>query len=280
MSFSRPRPHAPPLTRPKKFFGQHFLVDPRVQEKIVQAFELRPGGTVVEIGPGRGALTGWLVDQDIRLFAIETDRELFAWLKKKYQAKTTASFIQADVLRYDLSSLPDDLVVVGNLPYNISTPILERMIGFRHKIRAAYFTVQLEFGERLAAHENSKQYGALSCFIQYFADVDLLFKIQRGSFRPVPKVMSCLVKIVFRPPRYPALNEEKCSQLIRRAFQQRRKKILNALADYGDRNFLESVLTKVRIPLTARPENISLKQFVDLSNALIEKDKMTRGEIK
>jgi len=251
----------------KKYLGQNFLIDPHIKERIINACVLKPGDVVLEIGPGSGALTDLLVNEPVQLFAVETDPELFALLKARYP-ETQITLINSDILKYDFDQLPDDLIVIGNLPYNISTPILEHLIKFRHKIRAAYLTVQLEFGQRLIARENSKDYGSLSCFVRYFADGKILFKISKSCFRPIPKVTSCFLKLQFRDPPDRCQDETALFNLIRHAFQQRRKQISNALSAYVEPDQLAAALSKLAIDPQLRPENISLKNFIALVNEL------------
>ena len=266
---SADRKREPAAPRAKRYLGQNFLVDPHVRDRILAACEIQSDDNVVEIGPGQGALTQQLFKASPHFRAIEKDRELVELLHRQFpQAKDR--FIHDDILRFNFATLADNLVIIGNLPFNISTPIIERLIAWRQKIKTAYLTVQWEFGQRLTGQPPTKDYGALSCFVQYFADVKILFKISPGCFRPVPKVTSCFLKITFRPPALPAISDEQLFKLIKIAFLQRRKMVVNVLANHYERELLTKNFQRLGIPLTARAENISLRQFVELANQVTD----------
>ena len=151
-------------TRPKKHLSQNFLADPHAKERILSACQLKPNDVVLEIGPGTGALTRDLMTRVEKLYAIEADSDLYKKLKEDITGEHF-QLIHADFLKYDLTSLPQGIKVIGNLPYHISTPIIEKLIQMRSRIQHVFLTVQLEFGQRLAAQPHSKDYGALSCFV-------------------------------------------------------------------------------------------------------------------
>ncbi len=251
----------------KKHLGQNFLVDPNVKKRILAACELAPGDTVLEIGPGLGALTDLIAPRVKTVYAVEKDRDLYDGLQKKFADQGQVRIIHQDFLNFDLSQLPEATKVVGNLPYNISTPILEKFLTEKHACRELFFTVQLEFGERLAAGPGTQQYGALTCFAQYFCDVRLLFKIPRTCFRPTPKVMSCFLKLNFRNPVKEANDPGQLFRIIRQAFQQRRKKITNALAAPLGTRCLE-ILDVLGIDANLRPENLELEDYIRISDLL------------
>jgi len=253
---------------PKKNLGQNFLTDTRIQQKIIQVCDLKPEDTVVEIGPGQGVLTRLMAPQVKRLIGVETDRDLIGPLRSSLSS--TVEIIHADFLKWDMSHLPNGLKVVGNIPYYISTPIIEKLMADRRRISAAFLTVQLEFGERLTAKTGGKDYGSLSCFAQYYAEIKMLFKIKNTCFKPIPKVDSCFLRLMMKfPADNLARDEEFLFKLIQKAFQQRRKTIVNALKGFVAKEKLEEVLKTLGINLNARPENLTLSNYTDLCNRLM-----------
>jgi 16S rRNA (adenine1518-N6/adenine1519-N6)-dimethyltransferase len=270
-----------------KNLGQHFLVNEVIQNRIIEACRIKPEDTVLEIGSGLGALTGHLVEHARHVFAVETDPRMIDALKDRFAcaislqdegpqanqktglaASGRLTIVPADILYWDMSRLTAPVKVVGNLPYNISTPIMERLIRYRNIFRECFLTLQWEFGQRIAADCHTKSYGAFSCFVQYYADVKILFKIRNTAFRPVPKVLSCFCHLRFRNPTLAAINEDFLFTIIRQAFQQRRKKITNALASKIDAETLTRILTELKLSADSRAENISWKDYVRISNSL------------
>ncbi|MBF0489877.1 MAG: ribosomal RNA small subunit methyltransferase A [Candidatus Omnitrophica bacterium] len=255
--------------RPNKSLGQNFLVDARVQGRIVDSCLLKPEDTVVEIGPGQGAITSLILPRVLKLIVIEKDRLLASELKKNYY-ESHLEIIEGDFLKWDMSVLPEGLVVVGNIPYYISTPIIEKILQHKDKIKRAYLTVQLEFGERLAAKAGTREYGSLSCFVQYYADVKLLFKISPGSFHPQPKVHSCFMSLTLKDrPEVQAKDEEKLFALIQKSFMQRRKTIANSLKGVTEQEQLLEIFKKLNIDPQSRPEELTLLNYIAISNLLM-----------
>ncbi len=251
---------------PKKSLGQNFLVNPHVQEKILAACELTPEDIVLEIGPGQGVLTRPLAQRVRKVFAIEKDHYLAAQLEQEF-AGTNVTVEHADILKYPFEQLPAPLKVVGNLPYNIATPIIEKVLAFRHKFPVFYMTVQLEYGNRIVAKPGSKDYGSLSCFVQYYATVKKLFKIPPAAFRPAPKVDSCFLSLHMRSaPVHQVNNEEFLFKLIRACFSQRRKTIRNSLAVVYGKEDAAKFLEKLRIDPRLRAEDVGLEDYVRLAN--------------
>ena len=256
---------------PKKHLGQHFLVDPNVKRRILAACELNRKDVILEIGPGPGVLTKAMMEMVDSIYAVEVDSALCRQLQSEHP-DARLKIIQGDFLKYPLVTLPSGMKVIGNLPYNISTPIIEKLIAHRSRFKQLFFTVQLEFGNRLAAQPDSRDYGALSCFVQYYADVRILFRIKNAAFRPVPKVTSCFLRMIFREPVYKAPDEILLFEITRRAFQQRRKKIGNALGRLFPSEQIDSALQALNIDQNARAENLTLRDFVELSKVLGKKD--------
>lgn len=253
----------------KKHLGQNFLTDQRIQHKIIDACHLSKEDTVLEIGPGQGAVTRLIAPHVQKLICVETDRDLLPGLQQEFDA-SNVEIVHADFLKWPLSGQPHGTKVIGNIPYYISTPIIERLIECRKSIATAYLTVQLEFGQRLAAGAGSKDYGSLSCFAQYYADVKLLFKIKNTCFKPAPKVDSCFVALDFtRPRKYVPRDEAQLFKLIRTSFTQRRKTFVNAAASVAGKEGLIKALEALKIPANVRPEQLNLQNFVAISNSLV-----------
>jgi 16S rRNA (adenine1518-N6/adenine1519-N6)-dimethyltransferase len=220
--------------RPRKRFGQHFLHDPAVIGRIVDAIAPVAGARLVEIGPGEGALTFPLLARGARLTVIELDRDLAAELAARPEAGDTLAVVQADALKIPLAELAaagERLRLVGNLPYNVSTPLLFRFIAQAGVIKDMHFMLQREVVERMAAPPGSKTYGRLSVMLAAACRVEALFDIGPGAFRPPPRVWSSVVRLVpWREPPFPLPDPARFSEVVRRAFGQRRKTLRNALS--------------------------------------------------
>lgn len=251
---------------PKRSLGQNFLINPRVEQKIIEACDLTKDDVVLEIGPGKGVLTRPLADRVKKVLAIEKDNYLAPQLEKEF-AGTNVTIEHADVLKYPFEQLPAPMKVVGNLPYNIATPIIEKVLAFRHKFSVFYMTVQLEYGNRIVARPHSKEYGSLSCFVQYYAQAQKLFKIPPSAFSPAPKVDSCFLSLRMRPePARKARDEEFLFKLIRACFSQRRKTLRNSLAVIYGKKEGEELLRNLNIDPMLRAEDLNLEDYVRLAN--------------
>lgn len=251
--------------RARKRFGQHFLVDHGVIDEILNA--IRPSGddTIVEIGPGQAAITAPLLQQAGHVHAIELDRDLAAALRQKYAGETRLTIHEADALRFDYATLGDGLRIVGNLPYNISTPLLFHLLDYRERIVDMHFMLQKEVVARMAAEPGSKAYGRLGIMLGCYFAVEALFDVERHAFSPPPDVTSAIVRLVPLPPGTYEINDPSTmSKLVATAFSQRRKTIRNALRKVADEALLESV----GIDAQLRPEAISIAEYVRLANAL------------
>lgn len=251
--------------RPRKRFGQHFLVDPGVIDAIVNAISPGPDDVIVEIGPGRGAITSPLLARAGVLHAIELDRDLAPRLAQRYADNPAFRLHQADALAFDFAALGEGLRIVGNLPYNISTPFLFHLIGFSERVVDMHFMLQKEVVDRMAATPGSKAYGRLGIMLGCFFRIDALFDVDRQAFEPPPEVTSAVVRLVPLPAdRYDIRDADRLSRLVATAFSQRRKTVRNALRQVADEATLESVGIDPRL----RPESISIAQYVALSNTL------------
>ena len=251
--------------RARKRFGQHFLIDSSVIDAIVQAISPSDEDTVVEIGPGQGAITTPLLSRSGALHVVELDRDLVRILRQRYAGETNLSIHEADALKFDFSTLGNGLRIVGNLPYNISTPLLFHLLEFRQHITDLHFMLQKEVVDRMAAGPGSKTYGRLSIMLGCYFEIDALFDVDRVAFDPPPEVTSAIVRLVPLPAgRYDVRDAEHLSKLVATAFSQRRKTVRNALRLVADEAMLESV----GIDPGLRPEAISIAEYVRLSNTL------------
>ena len=262
------RPSSPePIPRTKKHLGQNFLTDENILRKIVAACGFKEDQHVLEIGPGRGALTRHIAPHVKSLYAVEMDPQLHDLLEREFPEEHI-HLIRSDFLKFAVPALPVPVTIIGNLPYNISTPIIEKLISERRVLTDAFLTVQHEFGKRLTAQPRSKDYGSLSCYIQYYADVRILFLIKPSCFRPVPKVTSCFLKLSFRNQGFSVTDEEFLFKFIRSAFQHRRKTLANALSGLYDKTELLRVLEQLNINPSARPDALSLTDYCDIINRI------------
>ena len=247
--------------RPRKRFGQNFLHDRHVIDKIVAVIAPARDDHVVEIGPGQGALTRSLVGRCGKLTLIEIDRDLAAALRDDPELGE-AELIESDVLRVDLAALGTDLRLVGNLPYNVSTPILFWALDTADHIRDMHFMLQKEVVDRMAAGPGGKEYGRLSVMLQVRCEVQKLFTVPPGAFFPAPKVQSAIVRLI--PKRDTGLTPEQMthlSQIVTRAFGQRRKTIANTLKGMISRDMLAAN----GIDPGARPEQIAVERYIRLA---------------
>jgi 16S rRNA (adenine1518-N6/adenine1519-N6)-dimethyltransferase len=246
---------------PRKRFGQHFLHDPGAIAKIVAAVDPRPGDTLVEIGPGLGALTGPLLERAGRLVAIEIDRDLAARLEETHPALTVH---RGDVLEFDLGRLPEGLRVVGNLPYNVSTPFLFRLAVQAGRLRDVHVMLQREVVDRMVARPSTPAYGRLSVMLQYRFAIAKLFDVKPGAFRPPPKVDSAFVRMAPLPAAALGVRDDaRLARVVTAAFTKRRKQLRNALAD----EIAEDALRALGIDPKLRPENLSVADYVAIANA-------------
>lgn len=254
--------------RPRKRFGQHFLRDRNVIERILAAFDPRPGDSVVEIGPGQGALTLPLLDRLGRLHVIELDRDLAAEIPHLCAGRGEVEVHPADALRFDFAGLAAGrrLRIIGNLPYNISTPLLFHLLEQADAIEDMLFMVQKEVGERLAAPPGGRDYGRLSVMIQWRFEVERLFDVGPGSFSPPPRVDSTVVRLRPRAADDCVVRDaQRLSRLVQAAFAQRRKTLRNSLRG------LASVeqMARAGIDPDRRAETLSPREFVRLSDEVI-----------
>lgn len=251
--------------RAKKRFGQHFLTDPGVIDAIIRAIAPQPDDVIVEIGPGPGAITAPLAKRAGHLHAVELDRDLASRLKTQFVDSDRISIHQADALSFDFSTLGSSLRIVGNLPYNISTPLLFHLLEQRGAITDMHFMLQKEVVERMAASPGSKAYGRLTIMLGCYFDIEALFEVDRLAFEPPPAVTSAVVRL--RPLPDEAIDLEDralLSKILATAFSQRRKTLRNALKTVAEPLDLE----ESGIDASLRPENVAITEWVRLANRL------------
>jgi 16S rRNA (adenine1518-N6/adenine1519-N6)-dimethyltransferase len=249
---------------PRKRFGQHFLHDPRVIARIVAAVDPGPDDALVEIGPGLGALTAPLLERVAQLHVVEIDRELAERLRAAYPAERLVVHT-GDVLEFDFATLPAPLRVVGNLPYNISTPLLFRIAAFAPRLRDLHFMLQREVVDRMVAMPSTPEYGRLSVMLQYRFEMAKRFDVGSGAFRPPPRVDSAVVRLVPRPAAaLGARDADALARVVTTAFTKRRKTLRNALGGVID----EAGLRSLEIDPRLRPENLGVGEYVRIANAI------------
>ena len=265
--------------RARKRFGQNFLIDLGVIERIVRHINPQHKDNMIEIGPGKGAITALLASRCHHLDVIEIDRDLVAILQQQFAGTDeTISHItihQADALTVDFSSfaVTEPVRIVGNLPYNISTPLIFHLLDFHSHIRDMYFMLQNEVVERLVAQPGDKHYGRLSVMAQYYCQADKLFEVPPNCFDPRPKVNSAIVRLTLHKPLpHIADDPNHLGRLVNCVFQQRRKTLHNALKPFLTSKATISNATSLPIDTRLRPENLSVSDYVMLSNFLLSKD--------
>jgi 16S rRNA (adenine1518-N6/adenine1519-N6)-dimethyltransferase len=244
--------------RPRKRFGQHFLHDPGVLRRIVEAIAPARGEAIVEIGPGEGALTRLLLERVDQMAAIEIDRDLASRLAEEFP-KGKLELVCGDALDYDFSALPEGIRIVGNLPYNISTPLLFHLARFADRAHDMHFLLQREVVERMVAKPSTPDYGRLSVMLQVRFAMQKLFTVAPGAFRPPPKVESALVRLVPLPG---IAIPEKFADVVRRAFSARRKTLRNAL------RLSPEDLAELGLDPKLRPENLSPGDYLRIARKI------------
>lgn len=258
--------------RARKRFGQNFLVSESVIQNILRALNPGEDQHIIEIGPGLGALTKPLVESGTSLCTIELDRDLAERLNQQFGSEKNFQLINQDVLKVDLASIFGNgkgLRIIGNLPYNISTPILFHLLKQKAPIEDMLFMLQREVVDRMGAEPGTSDFGRLSVMIQYRCDVESLISVPPGSFDPPPKVHSAVVRLRPRPPELEATSEAMLDRIVRSAFGTRRKTLRNCLKNELSADAIESL----GIDPGLRPENLSVAEFVKLANCASLNDK-------
>jgi 16S rRNA (adenine1518-N6/adenine1519-N6)-dimethyltransferase len=253
--------------RPK--LGQHFLTDTRYCSRVVEALEPRPDDLVIEIGPGRGAVTGLLASRARGVVAIEVDAGLVDELRQKFQQVPKVEIIHGDVLLTDFGDIcrrhnVSQCFVLGNLPYYITSPIIHRVLGFARSVRAMGLLVQREVADRLVAQPGTRNYGYLTVFTRLYSSARVVLQIPPGAFSPPPKVHSALVRFEMRACERSVSrqNEGEFLNFLKQSFAYKRKKFLNSLSPIYPRQRVEQELERLGLPTGVRAEQLSLEQLV------------------
>lgn len=246
---------------PKKGLSQNFLIDGNILNKIVELADVKQGENVLEIGPGPGALTEFLLDRGANLIAVEKDDLWAQRLEEKFPQVTV---FNQDILSFNFDKhIPPNTKVVANLPYHITTPILSRLIQRKNLFSEVIVMVQDEVGQRMTSKKGTKDYGSLSVFLNYYSDPHYGFKVKRTSFYPAPKVDSAVVKLIIKtPPK--VSDEEAFFKMVREAFNHRRKMLRGSLSKLYAKEAIEKALPYPE----ARPENLSLPELIALFEAI------------
>lgn len=257
----------------RKRFGQNFLHDQQIIDRIIREIAPTSNDHLLEIGPGQGALTKQLAASGARLDCVELDRDLAAHLKHQYRDYDNVHIHQHDILKFDLNDLglgDTRIRIIGNLPYNISTPVLFHLLKYFENIEDMSFMLQLEVVERMSAHVGDKNYGRLSIMLQYFCQAEKLFNVPPEAFTPQPKVNSAIVQLTPHKKLPVTAKDTDCLKVVvRTAFNQRRKTLKNSLKTL----ISDSELDKLAIDVKLRPEKLSLTDYVMISDAISEQTK-------
>lgn len=250
----------------RKRFGQHFLHDPFIIQRIIDVIDLTASDSVIEIGPGMGAMTIPLLQQTkpVNYLALEIDRDVIKHLMSELAHYDNFSVIEANALKHDLASvLPEQesIRIIGNLPYNISTPLIFHFLAYKKRLQDMIFMLQKEVVERMVAAPNSKTYGRLSVMVQAHCHAESLFDVPPGAFKPPPKVMSSMVKLTPLKAERQISNPKLFADVVRDAFNMRRKTIRNSLKPHLTATEIEAL----NISPTLRAENLSVEDFIKIS---------------
>lgn len=250
------------MVKPKKHLGQHFLKDENIAQKIVGSLSAETEN-VIEVGPGTGVLTKFLIEKTKNLYIVEIDRESIPVLKNQFPTLAN-KIIQADFLKYDIIGLFNGpFSIIGNFPYNISTQILFRALEYRNEVREVVGMFQKEVAERIASPPGSKKYGILSVLLQIYFDIEYLFTVDENVFYPPPKVKSAVIRLRRNDVTHPGCDEKLLVSLVKAAFNQRRKMLRNPLKIF---KFVEN--DDVANLMTKRAEQLSKEDFIFLVNSI------------
>ncbi len=261
----------------KKKYGQNFLEDKELLDKIIESSQLSKDIDVIEIGPGLGFLTQALVENSKTVVAFEIDNDLIPILNQKFGMKETFKLVHTDFLEYDLQELLDNksnVKVVANIPYYITSPIIRKLIEHRDKISEIYLMVQKEVAERIASKHNSSNMSILAHSVQFYGEAEYLFTVSKEMFSPVPKVDSAFLKIsLYDDERYEKqVEEEKYFKYLKAAFSNKRKSIANNLSSLGyKKDIVGNILEELNKTKLARTEEFSVQEFINLIEKLEDK---------
>lgn len=261
--------------RANKKLGQNFLINESIIYDIVKKANVTKEDVVIEIGPGLGSLTKELINNAKKVIAIELDPNMIDILKSRFGIFDNFEVIYGDVLKIDLEELIkgyDSVKVVANLPYYITTPIIMKLLEDKLKIKSITVMVQKEVGERICATHKDKEYGAITVSVQYYSEPQIIIDVPKENFLPAPEVDSCVIRLDMREKPPVSLKDEKLFfRLVKGAFTQRRKTINNSLTCSGkSKEEIMAALNKLGIDSKLRAENLSIQQYADIANTLVE----------
>jgi 16S rRNA (adenine1518-N6/adenine1519-N6)-dimethyltransferase len=248
---------------PRKRLGQHFLIDPKVLQRIIHAAELSQDDLVIEIGSGLGVVTAEIAKLVHQVIAVEVDKELVKISQEVLNSYQNISFVPKDFLKVDLHNLTlgRKYKIMGNLPYYITAPIIEKILEAKDKPELVVLMAQKEVAERMTASPGSKKFGSFSIFVQYHAETKLDSLVSKSSFHPWPEVSSAIVVLKpYKAPEYKVKNEKLFFDVVHAAFQQRRKQLKNSLNNFS--------IKSAKINLSRRPESLSIQEFAELTNLI------------
>ena len=265
----------------QKKFGQNFLVDKNILEKIVDAAQITEEDCVLEIGPGIGTMTQYLAERAGKVIAVEVDKNLIPVLQETLSSYNNVTIINQDILKTDLNQVIEEyggsapVKVVANLPYYITTPIIMALFENHIALQKITIMVQKEVAERMQAEPGTKNYGALSLAVQYYAKPEIIVKVPASCFLPKPNVDSTVIRLTkHETPSFAADDEAYLFAVIRASFNQRRKTLVNGLSNAGNLNVskenIVGVITQMGLPTDVRGETLTLEQFTELSNCLLK----------
>ncbi len=257
--------------RPNKKLGQNFLYDPNMIERVLRSINAAKEETIIEVGPGMGALTEGLLGSAKDVWGVELDKGFSEYLKERFSDSPNFHLVHEDILRWTLPPGEGEFVLAGNLPYQISSPLLEWMIQNRHRISQAFITVQSEFARRMTAQPGAHEASSLSCFVQMYTKPEILFKIPRTVFYPSPEVDSAFVKLILlEKPAVPVKDEQSFRDLIRKGFSHRRKTLANVLHKELElpRQKIVQLLAELQLSPDIRAEKLTLEQWAWLSDPI------------
>jgi 16S rRNA (adenine1518-N6/adenine1519-N6)-dimethyltransferase len=260
--------------RPQKSLSQNFLINDRAAKRIVDSLDIQKDDSVLEVGAGKGALTKYLLEKAEKVIAVEIDKKLCQYLEQRFLEKNNLVLINQDILKIEFKKLAgpkNHLKVIGNLPYQITSPLFSYLLENRKFISLSVLMVQKEVAKRICAQPGSRDWSPLSVAVQLYSEVKTLFHLKPSSFFPPPRVESSVIKILFlERPRASITDEDFFLSVVRSAFGQRRKIILNSLSANLNlpKEKVKLILDKVKIDSKRRPETLSIQEFADLSKAL------------
>ena len=263
-----------PKIRPKKSLSQNFLVNLGAAQRIVDSLNLSPDDAVLEIGAGKGVLTQFLIEKAKKVYAVELDKSLCEVLKQQFSHQKNLEIINQDILQLDLKKvLPSSpkIKIIGNLPYQITSPILDWLIEYKELISQAVLMVQKEVAIRMSASPGGKDFSPLSIFVQVYTKPKILFTLKPGSFNPPPKVESTVIALDFlAESRINAENEKLFFQIVKASFSTRRKTILNCLSSRLklSKGMVENILAELKINPQSRAETLEISQYLKLTQEL------------